>query len=301
MMKVSPAPHSELAALGKVFFAVVVWGASFIATKVALEEISPLTIMWLRFGIGLLTLGAFLSWRRELAAITPGELGYLALLGFVGIALHTWLQATGLRTAEATTTAWIVCTTPVFIALFGRLLLGERLRSIQVGGIGLAAIGVLLVISKGNPLGLLGGGAGTLGDVLILISAPNWALFSVLSRKALQRHPPTRMLFYVIGSGWLVISAGLLAAGHPEEIGRLTVRGWTSIGFLGLFCSGIGYIFWFDALKHIAVARVGSLLFFQPLVAVVVAAYVLQERMSPAAIAGSMLILLGVWFVNKRR
>ena len=124
-------------------FAATVWGASFIATKVALQDVSPVTIVWLRFGMGLLVLGAAVAMRKQFSLPKKNEWGYFALLGFLGITFHQWLQSNGLQTSEAGTTAWIVATTPVFMALLGWLILKEGLSLIKMFGIGLS-VAVLL-------------------------------------------------------------------------------------------------------------------------------------------------------------
>ncbi len=122
-------------AYAKVTFAVVAWGASFIATKVALQEVSPVTVVWLRFGIGVLILGVAALWRGQLALPQKKDLPYFALLGFIGITFHQWLQSTGLVTSQASTTAWIVATTPIFMAILGWFVLREKLTKIQILGI----------------------------------------------------------------------------------------------------------------------------------------------------------------------
>ena len=191
-------PRSLLSSYAKVTFSVVVWGASFIATKVALKEVSPVTVVWLRFGIGVLILGLANLQRKQLARPDLREAGYFASLGFIGITFHQWLQSTGLVTAQASTTAWIVATTPVFMALLGWSFLRERLDGLQVFGIALAAIGVFMVVSEGDLASLGMGEFGTPGDILILISAANWAVFSALSRRGLAKHPATLMLLYLL-------------------------------------------------------------------------------------------------------
>lgn len=131
-------------------FAAAVWGASFIATKVALQDVSPVAIVWLRFGMGLLVLGAAVALRKQFSLPKKNEWGYFALLGFLGITFHQWLQSNGLQTSEAGTTAWIVATTPVFMALLGWMILKEGLSLVKVFGIAMAFVGVLLVVSDGN-------------------------------------------------------------------------------------------------------------------------------------------------------
>jgi len=168
-----------------------------------------------------------------------------------------------------------------------------------VFGIGLAAAGVLLVVTRGDLRSLAGGRFGTPGDILILISAFNWAVFSALSRYGLKNHPATRMMFYVMGLGWLFTSILFFYGPGLAEIPRLTIAGWLGIGFLGVFCSGLAYIFWFDALKALPASQVGVFLYLEPLVAVVVAAIILGEALSLATFLGGGIILAGVWLVNR--
>ena len=295
----SSPPGSRRAAYAKVTFSVVVWGASFSATKVALQDVSPVTVVWLRFLIGVAILGAAVLARSQFALPDRQTGLYFSLLGFLGITFHQWLQSTGLETAQASTTAWIVATTPVFIALLGWLFLKERLGLLRVLGILIAGVGVLLVVTRGDLQGLFSGRSVASGDLLILISAPNWAVFSVLSRSMLQRHPAARMMFFVMLTGWIFTSLLFFVQGGPQEIIRLSAGGWVSILFLGAACSGLAYVFWYDGLQAIAATQVGAFLYMEPLVAMVVAALVLDERLAWISALGGGLILLGVWLVNR--
>ncbi len=295
MPKPSMLPYLEA------LFAVLVWGASFIATKFALRDISPMTVVWLRFTIGMLILGLAVVMRRQFALPKGREWGYFAFLGFLGITFHQWLQSNGLVTSQASTTAWIVATTPVFMALLGWLLLKEGLGITMVLGIFVASAGVLLVVSKGNPASFSLGRFGQPGDILILISSLNWAVFSVTSRRGLAVHPATRMMFNVMAFGWVFTSVLLLFGPGWVEIPDLTVAGWLGVVFLGVFCSGLAYIAWYDALQALPAAQTGAFLYLEPLVAVVVAALLLAEPITWASLLGGGIILLGVWLVNRTR
>ena len=291
--------NSKVIPYVEAIFAVVVWGASFIATKVALEEVSPVTIVWLRFAIGVIILGLAVFLRKQFTLPGRNEWSYFALLGFLGITFHQWLQSNGLRTSEAGTTAWIVSTTPVFMALLGWLALKENLGWRRTAGIALAFAGVLLVSSKGNLASISVGRFGAPGDVLILVSAVNWAVFSILSRRGLQRHPASLMMFYVMALGWVFISVLFFAGKGFGDVSNLTGRGWAGILFLGIFCSGLAYIAWYDALKALSTAQTGVFLYIEPLVAVVVAAIVLGEQVTLLSLLGGAVILFGVWLVNR--
>jgi len=280
-------------------FAVTAWGVSFIATKVALRDVAPVTVVWLRFGMGVPILGAAVAARHQFALPARGEWAYFALLGFLGITFHQWLQSNGLLTAQAITTAWIVSTTPIFMAVLGWLALKERLGGPRIAGILLATAGMLLVVSRGDPGALARAGFGAPGDYLILVSALNWAVFSTLSRRGLRTHPAARMMFYVMTFGWLFSTILFFATTRLDQIARLTLPGWAGVAFLGVFCSGLAYIAWYDALQGLPAARVGAFLYIEPLVTMVAAALILGEQVTPAALAGGAVILAGVWLVNR--
>ena len=286
--------------IAEALFAVVVWGASFIATKVALQDVSPITVVWLRFGMGVVILGIAVTVRKQFALPKPSEWGYFALVGFLGITFHQWMQSTALQTSRASTTAWIVATTPVFMALLGWLALKEKLTRLQTGGIALATLGVLLVVSNGDPTTISFKQFGAPGDILILISSLNWAVFSALSRRGLREHPATRMMFYVMTLGWLFSSVLFFTSSGPHELPQLTSNGWMGITFLGVFCSGLAYIAWYDALQALPTGQLGAFLYLEPPVAVIIAAIILAEPITWAALLGGGIILFGVWMVNRK-
>lgn len=286
--------------IAKALFAVVVWGGSFIATKIALAEVHPVTVVWLRFAMGVVVLGVVVFLRRQLIRPSASDLAYFAVLGFLGIAFHQWLQSNGLVTAQAGTTAWIVSSTPIFMALLGWLVLRERLGWLGTAGITVAALGVLIVVSKGNLASVAAGRFGTPGDFLVLLSAVNWAVFSVLSRKGLRKHSSAGMMFWVMTMGWLLSTVLFLAGPGPADVLGLSARGWTAVAFLGVACSGLAYVFWYDALRALPASQVGAFLYLEPLVTVVVAAAMLGEPILLATLAGGFAILLGVWLVSLR-
>ena len=93
---ISEPVRSRAGAILAALFAVVVWGASFIATKIAVGEAAPLTVVWLRFGMGVAVMGIVVLARRQLALPAAGDLAYFALLGFLGIAFHQTVLCPGI-------------------------------------------------------------------------------------------------------------------------------------------------------------------------------------------------------------
>ncbi len=205
----------------KAFIAAVIWGVSFVATKAALREVQPTTIIVLRFGIGVLVL-AFAVWRlRIFQFVSPRDLLWLALLGAIAIAIHQGLQATGLQFTSAGNMAWLVAITPIFTALLARLFIAETFGIARLLGLAIAFFGVLIVVTQGalnaDSLRL----PSTAGDLLALASALNWAIFSVASKPLLRRLPPTLMMAYIMFFGWLMTIPFFAASPAWNDVAHL--------------------------------------------------------------------------------
>lgn len=282
----------------KLAFAAVMWGISFIAIKLAVNEVSPIVVIWLRFAIGFLVLLFILLFRRQLKPVPLKNVLYFALLGFIGITFHQWLQSTGLVTSQASTTSWLVSTSPIFFALLGWLFLHEKLDLPVFLGIALATLGVGLVVSKGELHTLFSFGFGAPGDMLVLLSAPNWAVFSILSRRPLQQFPALFVLFYVVLFGWLFANPAFLLVRGWTQFPQLSLAGWLAVIFLGVACTALAYTFWYDGLQAVPASQAGAFLYIEPLVSLLVAAVILGETITMMALLGGGLILAGVWLVN---
>ena len=98
----------------------------------------------------------------------------------------------------------------------------------------------------------------------------------------------------------MLTSLQFLAANHWVEFTHISMRGWLSIAFLGIFCTYLAYIYWYDALQSLPAAHVGAFLYIEPVVSTLVAAAMLKEEIVLASVLGGGLILLGVWLVNRK-
>jgi drug/metabolite transporter (DMT)-like permease len=275
----------------------------------------PATIVVLRFGIGLILIVTIVFLRGNWRWIKLKDLPMLALLGLLGVTFHQWLQASGLKTAEATVGSWIVATVPVFVAILGRFLLKEALGRKRAVGIAVAFVGALIVVGKGNPIELITGQTGALGDFLFLLSSINWAVFTVLSRRVLRAgvqidngegsrqfdkpYDPLASIMVVLGFGWVFSLIWFVFGGSIQDIYNLRGDTLWVILFLGIACSGLAYIFWYQALGVVDATRAGAFLYFEPIVTALVAWPMLGEDMSVGSIVGAMGILIGVWIVNR--
>ena len=100
-------------------------------------------------------------------------------------------------------------------------------------------------------------------------------------------------------AGWLLLTPLLLPGAAWREYASLSLTGWGAVLFLGLGCSGLGYLFWYAALARIETSRVASFLYLEPLVTLVAAVAWLGESVGLATVSGGCLLLLGVYLVQQ--
>jgi drug/metabolite transporter (DMT)-like permease len=281
--------------------AVVFWGVSFVATKAVVREISPFVLILMRAALGSALLLAVLAARR--IALVPPRACWptLALMGFVGVAFHQLLQAYALTLTSAVHTGWLIGLTPIWSALLARVLLGERFSGAKVVGLAAGFLGAAVVVTGGRWGAGLIALPSTHGDLLVLLSTLNWAAYSVLGRGVIRDLGATRATAGAMFLGLLMLLPALLVPRATAGLADLGATGWAAVLFLGVCCSGLGYLFWYRALERMEASRVGALLYLEPLVTLAASAILLGEPIRPATVLGGLLLLAGVGLVQRAR
>ena len=276
--------------------AVLIWGASFPLAKLVLRDVGPLTYLVLRHLIGgglLLAAAASIGAGR----LRRADLGGFVLLAAILMGFHQSIQAFGLARTTAMNSGWLIAASPLFIALFARFLLGERLRPRQWAGMAGGLVGSFAVVTQGK----LGGGglfsSGGLGDLMVLESAAAWAAFSVAGKGLLVRYSPIAVPAYAMGIGMIGVMPIWLAAGGANDLARLRGSGWAAILFLGACGTALAYLLWYRAMQVRPAGVVGAYMFLQPLVASSLARLLLGEALAVPTIVGGVMILGGVYLV----
>jgi len=279
--------------------AVTFWGISFVATKAALREVPPVTLVTVRFALGVLFLLAVLAFRRIPLLPSREDWPFLAMMGFVGVFVHQMLQAYGLRLTTAVNTGWLIGLIPIWSALLAVFLLREKFGLTKLSGLLLGFAGAALVVTRGfispDVLGL----PSTRGDLLILASTVNWAVYTILGHATIRKLGATRATAGAMLFGWLMLLPLFIARSGWREIPDLSAAGWGAILFLGIGCSGLGYLFWYGALEKIEASRVAAFLYIEPLVTLVAAVILLGERVTPTVVIGGLLVLAGVLLMQR--
>jgi drug/metabolite transporter (DMT)-like permease len=283
-------------------WAIIFWGFSFIATKVALREIHPFTLLTLRFGIGgcLLLLVQLQRNRRFLKTFSSKDWISIVFLAVVGVSGHTLLQAYGLLYTTAINTGWIVAIMPIFITIAARFYLGEPITLRKIGGILLGFWGIFLVISKGVFSFSIFHVGSTFGDLLILSSALTWTAFTVGGRAFLSHFPPLATITPIMIVGCLATFPFTWLKWEWNLLFHLSIIAWIGILFLGIFCSGLAYLFWYSALEKKDSSVVGMYLYLEPFVTLIGAYVFLGEEIHWITLAGGGMTLLGVYLATRK-
>ncbi len=274
------------------------WGVSFVATKAALREISPVTLIFTRFALGVAVLFLILKLRRERVIPPRDAWPMLAVMGFVGIFVHQMLQAHALTLTTAVRTGWLIGLTPIWSAVLAAAFLGEGFGSRKVTGLLLGTAGALLVMTRGDLSPRVLALPATRGDLLILASTVNWAIYSILGRETLKRLGSARATTAAMFVGWAMLVPFFVNAAGWQEYRGLSSTSVIAIVFLGVGCSGLGYLFWYAALERIDTSQVAAFLYLEPLVTLMAAVALLGESVAVSTIVGGLLVLVGVLTVQ---
>ena len=266
--------------------AVIFWGISFVATKAALREVSPTTLIFTRCAIGTLVL--LLLVRK----LPPRESWpSLALMGFIGIFIHQVLQAYALTLTSAVHTGWLIGITPIWSAILAAIFVRERFGAWKILGLAGGLMGALLVITRGelntNVLAL----PTTRGDLLILLSTINWAVYSVVGHATLRKLGPRSATAGAMLFGALMLTPIFVLRSGWREWPHLTSIGWLAVLFLGICCSALGYLFWYGALEKVEVSRVAAFLYVEPIITLVAALLLLHESVTMTTVVGGLLVI----------
>jgi len=282
-----------------VLLAIVFWGISFVATKAAIAEISPIALVFSRAGLGSALLLGLLAARRQPFLPPRDAWAALAAMGFVGVAFHQTLQAYALTLTSASNTGWLIGLTPIWSALLAAWTLRERFSAQKILGLLVGFAGAALVVTRGQARLQVLSLPSTRGDLLILGSTLNWAVYTVLGHPVIRRLGPTRATAGAMLAGWLMLVPLFVASGAWAQYARLSAAGWAAVLFLGIACSGLGYLFWYGALERIEATRVASFLYLEPLVTLGAAVLLIGEHISATTVAGGLLLLAGVALVQR--
>jgi drug/metabolite transporter (DMT)-like permease len=270
-------------------FTLLIWGSTFVITKVVLREAGPLALTGLRFAIAFAALA-------PLAARKGFRLGQIfqptfLLFGLTGTTLFYAFQNIGLNYTSVSSTVLIQSSTPAITALLAVFFLKERLSISQVIGIGLVTLGVILVgvtspstADSSNP---------TLGNLLIFGSALAWSVYTTQGRRMVSDHSALVMTAASTGAGLLFLLPFVGWEAWSIGLPHFSLWGALGIVYLGLVASGLTMFLWNYALHYLPASVATPYINLIPIIGLASALF-LGEAPPWMQIAGGGLAILGV-------
>jgi drug/metabolite transporter (DMT)-like permease len=279
-----------LAGLG----AAAIWGGMYVVSKFVLGFVPPLTLVLARLVVGALTLGLIAALSGQ-PRVCRRDLPFMALLGFVGLAVSMVAQFAGTRLSTAANAALITSATPAFLVLFAWPILGERLTLARVVGLALATAGVAATtLLAGESVDLAGGSALLAGNALLVVAAVTWALYSVLSRVAARRHPVLIVTLYATLFGALFTGPLVPLELAAAPLGPIPPLAWLGVLYLGVVSTAGAFYLWNKSIALLGAGLPAVLFFAQPVVGGLLGALLLGERLGLPFFLGGALIGLAV-------
>ena len=285
------------------FLVVVVWGTTFVFTKLLLiAGLTAAQIFVLRFIVAYMLLLVYALTRKQFrwfASSWQDEVLMLAL-GITGGSLYFLTENSAMIYTTTTNTSLIVCLCPLFAALLAALFYrSQRLHGIQIVGSVVAAIGVIVVVLNGHFVLHLS----PLGDSLAFVACLCWAFYSLLMIPAGQRYDTLfitrKVFFYGLVSMipyFLFVEPDLPSLSvvlRPDVLANLL--------FLGCVASMLCYLAWNWVIKKMGAVIATNYVYFNPVTTVIFAWLILSERITIYFLIGTLLILTGMYLCNKIR
>lgn len=280
---------------GTLLLAGVVFSTNYIISKLGMNAFSPLTFAWLR------VLGATLLMQLVLPPnprpFTRSDLRQVSGFALFGVVINQTLFLAGLKLTNAHVAAILITLIPVFALAIAIVTGRERGTPWKIGGIALACIGALLVLSGE---GLQGSTASLAGAVMLVLNCLSYSTYLVISKPAMSRLSPLHVvsrMFAISTVLMLPICAWSLA---HENWGALPVRAWVALLLVIVIPTVLGYLLNGWALRHADSSLVAMYTYVQPVVATVLAAIFLKEEIRGIVAFAAVLIFSGVAVASRR-
>ena len=274
----------------------VLLGTNPAVVKYAVGFVPPLPFAALRFVLAGLVLWVILRLFDPKARLRREDFPAMAGLGLVGVALNNAAFTFGVSMTSASNTALVVATAPLWGMLLGFVLGWERPRLWGLIGVGLALLGVGVIVYRG--LGT--GGTSLMGDLLVMGAAACWGSYSVLSLPLLRRYSPLAVAGYSMLFGGLALlpfaSFGILST----DWGTVSIGGWGAVAYSALLVAAFGFTSWQRGVSRIGANRMLVYQYLVTLVGVISGVVLFSEGFGIDKAVGAAILLAGVYLARRQ-
>lgn len=279
----------------KLVLVALFWGGTFIATRVAAQTFEPFMGASIRYIIACIFLVP-LAWKLHpgFLRITRGQFWQLCLLGFSGIFAYNFFFFKGLKLVPASHGALLVALNPIMVMLLSAWRYGEKIRPVKLAGVLLSLTGVVMVISRGNPVRLLEGFEW--GDAFMLGCPITWAIYTLAGKEALKHTSPLQASAWASMTGCAML---LLFAGTETVPLEVPGKVWLALAYLGIIGTVLAFVWYYEGVARLGVTRTAIFNNLVPVFALLLSVLILHESVHWYTWAGAALVISGVLVINR--
>lgn len=278
------------------------WALQFTCVKLVQDQAGALFTVWAPMTLATLLLYPFLHWERRPGPAAPKQkrdILIFLLLAALGVLPAQVLTTWGTRLSTASNAAVLQLTMPVTTAALAILLLGERMNTIRWASFAAALAGVALCSEADLSRFDLASGY-LAGNLLVLAGTLGSSFYNSYGKRVLERYSPMEMLFCTY-LAMFVLMTPLVALQEPDSFARVwhfTASTWTGLALLTFLHNYLSMVLFLKALRELDAIQTALCNYLVTFFGVPVAAIWLGERLSPKAVAGSLLILASTLLVT---
>jgi drug/metabolite transporter (DMT)-like permease len=274
------------------------WGASYLLIKYTLEDFSPAAVVCLRTLLGAAVLYAVIRVQGGAAHAALAEVrrapGTALLFSLLAIAAPFLLIAVGELHIPSGLTAVLIASAPLWVAAFAPFLdRSEAVARRQAGGLVLGLAGVALLVGVET----IGSAAEFLSALGMIAAAACYTLSTFMVRRSYRDVPPLTISLVSVGGGALLTLGPALATAPQEWPGW---RSLLALVLLGVAGTALAFVIFYSLIGELGAGRASLVSYLIPPVSLAYGASLLGEPITPAAIAGLVLILAGVGLASRR-
>jgi drug/metabolite transporter (DMT)-like permease len=292
-------PAYDRTAMLLLTFGHIAVGGSWVAARVAVTSISPLSVAIARFATAAILLWL---WTKLQRIPTPRPdaraLKAYAVMGLTAVAFHNALFLNGLRLAPASDGAVIgPGFTPVITAVFMQVAYKQPITRAMAAGFVTAIAGLVLVV---NPMGAASTSTRLAGDLLFLLTAVCWMGYSLTVKRAGLGGSPVTATMYATMFGLLALVPMAVVENGWSTFASASPAAWAGIAYLATFSTVFSFVALYEGIRRIGPVRAGAFSYMVPVIGVVSSVILLGEELRALTVVGGALVLVGLWLVQRR-
>lgn len=265
--------------------------------KVVLAHIPPIGLVGIRTAITAAILIAIQAFRGRFWLKEKSDYWRFAALSLFGVVINQFFFIGGLSMTTASNTSLLAVMIPVFALAVGSVTGLERLTTIKVVGIVLAAVGVIILI---DPRKASFSSATTIGDLFIVINSLAYGIYVATSKAAIMRNGVFRSMMWVfIFASVVCIPLGMWSL-STIDVSSVDTRIWLIVLWIGIGATAAPYLLNALALSKVDPSMVAVFVYLQPLIGFALAVIFLGENIGGTFIVAAVLIFAGVFLVTRK-